>query len=230
MTGITPSHDVLRVGMVDDHPLFLDLLASALNEVPNIEVVATANGAHEAKKWFDVSTMDVVILDVELTDGNGVGLGAQFRRQNPDLGVVLLSDLDVIETVDALPEEIRQGWCYVTKVSTKSIEFLTKVLIAATKGETIIDQSFANRSVAVPGSKLQRLSPRQFEVLRAVSRGDSNQEIATSLGIAVNSVANHLIAIYDALEIDNKKNSRVVAAMEFVNGSTKAAEKPLSFS
>lgn len=215
----------LRIGIVEDHSLFLQLLTTALEQVPDFQIVATADNVTEAKKWFDPEALDLVILDIELPDGNGIGLGITLRRKNPALGILLLSDRDMLELILGLPADVRQGWSYLTKNSTKSIETLASAIRMTIRGETIIDPALINRSQARPGTGIGALTNRQFEVLRAVARGESNQAIAEELGIAVNSVGNHLIAIYDALGIPEGKNARVAAVLEFLQDTT----RPTSF-
>ena len=207
--------------MVEDHPLFLELLTNTLSDSSEIEIVATASGAQEAKKWFRPEELDVLILDIELSDGNGIGLGITLRRKNPDVGIVLLSDKDVLELVLGLPEEDRRGWSYLTKSSTKSIDVLIQAILLSAQGQTVIDSSLINRAQARPGTAISNLTNRQFEVLRSVARGESNQTIATNLGIAVNSVGNHLIAIYDTLGIPEGKNARVAAVLEFLQDTNR---------
>lgn len=216
----------LRLGIVEDHTLFLELLSNALAQVPGIEIVATADNVSEAKKWFDPEKLDVVILDIELPDGNGIGLGITMRRRNEKLGIVLLSDRDMLELILGLPQDVRAGWSYLTKGATKSIDALAATIRATAQGETVIDPALINRAQARPGTGIASLTNRQFEVLRSVARGDSNQTIADDLGIAVNSVGNHLIAIYDALGIPEGKNARVAAVLEFLQDTT----RPSSFS
>lgn len=216
----------LRVGIVEDHSLFLQLMTSAFENIPDIEVTVTAESVTEAKKWFQPENLDVLILDIELPDGNGIGLGITLRRKNPNLGIVLLSERDMLELILGLPDDVRSGWSYLTKSSTRSIESLASTIRATHRGETIIDPALVNRSQARPGTGVGSLTNRQFEVLRAVARGDSNQTIATELGIAVNSVGNHLIAIYDALGIPEGKNARVAAVLEFLQETT----RPSSYS
>lgn len=212
----------IKVAIVEDHTMFLELLGSALNQQPGIDVVATADRVSEAKKWFRPQELDVVILDIELPDGNGVGLGITLRRENPKLGIVLLSDRDMLELIIGLPEDVREGWSYITKSTTKSIESLANVIRATSRGDSIIDSALVNRSVARPNTGVGSLTKRQFEVLRAVARGESNQSIADSLGIAENSVGNHLIAIYDTLGIDSHKNSRVAAVLQFLQDTSRS--------
>lgn len=226
LDGCTPVYAVimgaLKVGIVEDHTMFLELMGAALNEQPDIEVVATADRVSEAKKWFKPKEIDVVVLDIELPDGNGVGLGITLRRENPKLGIVLLSDRDMLELIIGLPEDMRAGWSYVTKTTTKSIDALSNVIRATARGESIIDSALVNRSVARPNTVVASLTKRQFEVLRAVARGESNQSIANSLGIAENSVGNHLIAIYDSLGIESNKNSRVAAVLQFLQDTSRS--------
>lgn len=76
--------------------------------------------------------------------------------------------------------------------------------------------------MARPNTGVASLTKRQFEVLRAVARGESNQSIANSLGIAENSVGNHLIAIYDALGVESNKNSRVAAVLQFLQDTSRS--------
>lgn len=211
----------LRVGIVEDHSMFLDLLSTALNENEAIQVVATADRVSEAKKWFRPEDLDVVLLDIELPDGNGIGLGVTMRRQNPNLGIVLLSDRDLLELVIGLPDDVKTGWSYVTKSATKSIDGLVSVIEATSRGESVIDPTLVNRSIAKPNSGIAALTRRQFEVLRAVARGESNQTIAANLGIAENSVGNHLIAIYDTLGIEQGQNSRVAAVLQFLQDTSR---------
>lgn len=206
----------IRVGIVEDHVLFLDLLAASLNNVVDIEVVVTADRVAEAKKWFNPAELDVLILDIELPDGNGVGLGLTMRRQNPNLGVVLLSARDMLELFLGIPDEDRKSWSYLSKSATKSIEALAGVVRATSRGQSIIDPALVARNNARPQTGVSSLTSRQYEILRAVARGESNQTIAENLGIATNSVGNHLISIYAALGIPEGKNARVAAVLEFM--------------
>lgn len=210
----------LRIGIVEDHPIFLELLSSSLNDVPGFSVVATARSVAETKKWFRPGELDVLLLDIELPDGNGVGLGVQLRTAYPGLAIVFLSDLDMLELIAGLPVAIRSGLSYLTKGATQSIDTLAEIIRRAAKGEVVIDKTLIDRSRARLGSTLDSLTSRQFEILRAVARGESNQGIANELGITVNSVGNHLIGIYDVLGIPEGKNSRVVAVLKFLDDTS----------
>ena len=213
--------DALRIGIVEDHTLFMDLMAEGLEKFGDLKIVAKAEDVAEAKKWFTPEELDVLILDIELPDGNGFGLGVQMRRQNPALGIVLLSRRDVLELLRGLPAEERTGWSYLSKEATKSMDYLASVIRATAQGEVVIDRSLTDRSRAKTGTGVAALSHRQFDVLRAVARGESNQGIAQELGIAANSVGNHLIGIYDILGIPAGKNARVASVLEFLESTSR---------
>jgi DNA-binding NarL/FixJ family response regulator len=213
----------IRIGIVEDHPIFLELLSASLSSLPGLAVVATAHSVAETKKWFRPAELDVMILDIDLPDGNGVGLGIQLRTAHPGLAIVFLSDLDMFELIVGLPDDIRSGFSYLTKGATQSLETLESVIRLAARGEVVIDPALADRSRARTGSALSALTARQFDILRAVARGDSNQTIAEKLGITVNSVGNHLIGIYDSLSIPEGKNSRVSAVLKFLDGTSPVA-------
>jgi DNA-binding NarL/FixJ family response regulator len=212
----------LRIGIVEDHPIVLELLSGALEAIPGFTVTSTAHTVTEAKKWFRPGELDVLVLDIELPDGNGVGLGIQLRGAYPNLAIVLFSDLDMLELILGLPDEVRSGFSYLTKGATKSVDILAHVIRGAAAGQVVIDPTLADRSRPRSGSAVAALTSRQFEILRAVARGESNQGIATELGITVNSVGNHLIGIYDALGIAEGKNTRVGAVLKFLEDTNPA--------
>jgi two-component system response regulator DesR len=90
MTGETVTKQV-RVMLVEDHPDFRALMEVLLNGQPDIELVAQAGSLAEARAHAARFELDVAVLDLGLPDGNGGDLIADFRRFNPDVGVLILS-------------------------------------------------------------------------------------------------------------------------------------------
>lgn len=204
------------MAIVEDQPLFRDLLASGLSDYSDLDVVLTVGTVQEAWAQIPVSNIDVAILDVELLDGNGIGLGASLKRQQPELGIVTLSMLDMLEPFLSIDASIRSGWSYLLKTSANNLDTVVSAIRQVVVGASMIDAELAMRSRPRSGSAISGLTQRQFEVLRLVARGDSNEAIASELGIAENSVVNHLTAIYASLGIMDGKNARVSATLEFL--------------
>lgn len=206
----------IRLAIVEDNPLFLDLVSTALQTLDGFDVVATAKSATEARAALADADIDVAILDIDLPDGNGVGLGVWLSSQFPRPGVVLLSATDMLELFLGLPEETRAGWSYLAKSSSTDFDVLVKTIEATARGRSIVDPSLIDRSRATPGSRVARLTKRQFEVLRAVARGLSNQAIADEFKFSLKTVVAHLTAIYATLGIPEGSNPRVHAVLEFL--------------
>ena len=146
-----------------------------------------------------------------------------LRRADPDLKIVLISAQDVLEVLTTLPEEDRKKWSYISKTSSTSLSVLVDTIQKAALGVSVIDPDLMLRSKARSGTSVGGLTPRQFEILRLVATGLSNQSIAELLGIASNSVVNHLSAIYAALGIPEGNNARVSAVLAFLNDTSRPA-------
>lgn len=211
----------IRVAIVEDHQLYRDLLKTALDGVPDINVVVSAAGSTHARLLILPGEVDVALLDIELADGNGIGLGVALRRADPDLKIVLISAQDVLEILTTLPAEDRKHWSYLSKTSSTSLSVLVDAIQKASRGESVIDGELLLRSKPRLGSPVGALTTRQFEILRLVATGLSNQGIAELLGIASNSVVNHLSAIYATLGIPEGNNSRVSAVLSFLNDTSR---------
>jgi DNA-binding NarL/FixJ family response regulator len=211
----------LRVAVVEDHQLYREMLVSALASQEGIAVTVTAAGAQEARALISPGSIDVAVLDVELADGNGVALGIQLRRKDPNVGVMLLSSHDVMELLLDLPPDVRRGWSYLSKSSAVSIEIVTRALRATAGGRTVLDPELVHRAVPRRGSSLARLTPRQLEVLQLLATGLSNTGIAERLEISERSIENHLNLAYAALDLPKSQNSRVSAVLRFIEETSR---------
>ena len=211
----------IRVAIVEDHDLYRELLTTSLTGIDGITVVGSYSSVAAAKDGLRPGDIDVALLDIELGDGNGVVLGVNLRRADPHLGIVLLSARDMVELLLGVPEDIRRGWSYLSKTSVTSLSTLVNTIRATSEGETVLDPTLVARSFARRGTPVSTLTNRQFEILRMVARGLANQTIADELGIANNSVVNHLSAIYASLNIPEGQNARVSAVLEFLNDTSR---------
>ncbi len=208
----------LRVGIVEDQPLFRSMLERTFADAPDLEVVAAVGTVTEARSTLTAGTVDVVVLDIDLPDGNGIALGVTLRRAQPDLGVLLLSAHDAMDLLLDLPRDVAHGWGYLSKTSTTSEHTLLHAVRAAAAGETVLDPVLLDRVSPRAGSAVARLTQRQYEVLRLLAEGLSNAGIADRLGITDKSVQNHVYAVYATLGIDADpaRNPRVSAALRLL--------------
>ena len=212
----------LRVAIVDDHPLYRDMLSAVLRGESGIEVAGVFDSLESARVGIRPGAIDVAVLDADLPDGNGVVLGTALRRADPRVGILLVSSHDVMEYLIDLPRDVRHGWGYLSKNSPLSTrQTVVDALRAVALGVTALDPDLVGRARPRAGSALAQLSPRQLDVLRLVARGLSNAGVAEQLGISARSVENHLNLIYAALDVPDGGNARVSAVLRFIEDSSR---------
>ncbi|WP_426594318.1 response regulator [Cellulomonas sp. McL0617] len=214
----TPSHQPIRVAVVEDQPLFRSMLEHTLSSTLGLDVVVAIGTATEAARMIRPGLVDVAILDIDLPDGNGIALGVTLRRRMPDLGILLLSAHDAMDLLLDLPPDVAAGWGYLSKNSSTSEAVLVGAVRAAAVGETVLDPALLARMTPRAGSAVARLTDRQYEVLRLLAAGLSNAGIGDRLGITEKSVQNHVNGMYATLGIDSdpKRNPRVSAALRLL--------------
>jgi DNA-binding NarL/FixJ family response regulator len=213
----------IRVAIVEDQPLYRSMLVTLLSAEPDIEVVVVASGAAEARKAIRPGVVDVAILDVVLGDGNGLGLGVSLRKAEPELGILLLSNFDVMALLVDLPENEAKAWSYLSKTSSTSPAVLIDAVRQTAAGGNVLDAELVQRSTPRSGSALSTLSPRQYQVMQLVAQGLSNAAIAEKLSLSRRSVENHLNTIYAALNLGERseKNLRVGAVLQFLEETSR---------
>jgi DNA-binding NarL/FixJ family response regulator len=209
---------VIAVAVVEDQPLFRVLLEGLIAEAPGLRLAFSAPGVQEARRRMPEASPDVALLDIELPDGNGFELGRELRRRHPDLGVVLLSSHDMMETLLELPAEERSGWSYLSKTSATSHDDLLRAVRTSASGGSLLDPALVERRIPRRGSPLSALTPRQLTAAKLVAAGLANDAIAREMGISVHSVDNLLNVVYASLGVREhpEVNPRVATALTVV--------------
>ena len=201
-------HKQIRVLLVDDHQLLTGALARMLASEPDIEVVGVAGTVGEAK-IIARERLDVVLMDYKLPDGTGAEAARAIKARWPAARVVMLTALNDDETI---LESIQAGADgYITK--DRAVEDVVNAVRAAHAGETLLPRSvivnIAQRVAAARdrGSErrqLEPLTPRELEVLRALTEGLSTPEICDRLFIAPNTLRTHVQNIMGKLRVHSK--------------------------
>jgi DNA-binding NarL/FixJ family response regulator len=198
----------IRLMVVDDHPIWRDAVARDLAE-EGFEVVATADGVAAAGRRAAVVKPDVVVMDMQLTDGTGVQATAEVLAVSPTSRVLVLSASD--ERDDVL-EAVKAGATgYLVKSASKSE--LADAVRATAAGRAVFTPSLAGlvlgeyrRIAAAPDSSPARpsLTERETEVLRFVAKGLSARQIAEKLSLSHRTVENHVQATFRKLQVANR--------------------------
>ncbi|WP_308798369.1 response regulator transcription factor [Agromyces silvae] len=208
----------VRVAIVEDQPLYRQMLQSLLQTVTGFELRGVAGSVAEAREAVDPTGLDVALLDLHLPDGNGLDLGRSLQQSNPSLGVMLLSSDDHLHVLLDLPEAQQQRWSYLSKTSSLSAQALVAAVRATAQGRAVLDRALVERRNARANSRLAALSSRQLQILALLAEGLTNASIAQRLELAHRSVENHVNAVYAALGLtgSTEHNPRVRAVRMFL--------------
>lgn len=204
----------LKVLVADDHRLFRQGLISLMKTRPDLLcVVGEAATGTEAVRLTCALHPDVVLMDINMPDGNGLEATELIHQQFPKVAVVILT---ASETDDNLYRAVRLGASgYLLK--DLDANDLFELLIGVERNEIIMTRTMGARLLkAVAGSSMPRdggeeLSEREIEVLHQVASGASNAQIAEALTISVNTVKVHLHNILDKLRLDNRTQAAAYA-------------------
>lgn len=203
-----PPAALIRVAIVDDHRVLSELLAGALSARTDITVVGTAGTAAEALRMVKTFRPDVVLLDYDLPDGDGVSLIAPIREVSPDSEVLMLTSYT--EPI-ILSEAIDAGCAgFITKRST--IDEIVAAVLAVRCDQTPVSPDIVRSLVSRgPDNVGSNLTAREVEVLRLAARGMTNKEISQQLFLSVNTVRNHMQRVLNKLGAHSKLEATAIA-------------------
>jgi DNA-binding NarL/FixJ family response regulator len=200
--------DTIRVLIADDHPVVRTGLRGMLETQTDIQVVGEAENGEEAVSLAGRLEPDVVLMDLQMPDLDGVSATEQICTRLSDTHVLILTTYD---TDADITRAIGAGAIgYLLKDAPR--DDLFHAIRAASRGESVLAPSVASRvmeKMRAPGHTA--LSGREIEVLTEVADGKSNKEIAKALFISEATVKTHLIHIFSKLEVDDRTAAVTVA-------------------
>lgn len=198
----------IRVLLVDDHALVTGALSRILSREPGIHVVGVAASVEEAKALAR-ERLDVVLMDYRLPDGTGADATRAIKARWPGVRVVMLTAVNDDETILDSIQAGADG--YLTK--DRAVEEVVSAVRGAHAGETLLPRSVivgiaqrvaAARVRGVERQQVEPLTPRELEVLRALTQGLSTPEICERLYIAPNTLRTHVQNIMSKLRVHSK--------------------------
>ncbi|WP_193318546.1 response regulator [Nonomuraea phyllanthi] len=191
---------MVRLLIVDDHPIVRDGLRAALGGEPDFEIIGEAADGATAVRLADELRPDVVLMDLRMPGMDGVTAIRRLSGTGPRVLVLTTFDTDVLPVLEA------GATGYLLKDAPP--EELVRAVRAVHRGETVLAPAAAGRLADhLRKPSRGRLSKRELDVLRLVAEGATNKEAAADLFISEASVKTHLLHIYAKLDVRDRASA-----------------------
>jgi len=203
------SEGAVRILVVDDHKLFREGLAALLNTAPETTVVGEAGTGAEALAQAEAVTPDVVLMDIQMPDMNGIEATRRILDDQPGVGVIMLT---MLEDDDSLFAAMRAGARgYILKGADKAEVLRTVTAVA--QGQALFGPAIASRlttffrkgrQAETAVTPFPDLTDREREVLALIAQGLNNNDIAARLHISGKTVSNYISSIFNKLQVADR--------------------------
>ncbi|MEX2030311.1 MAG: response regulator transcription factor [Anaerolineales bacterium] len=216
--------ETIGILIVDDHPLFREGVRNVLDAEEDLQVLAEATSGDQALQMVRELKPRVSLIDVNLPTMNGIQVTRQIAAERLNTAVVLLTAYDDLGQVLHAFRAGASAYCSKDVHAGKLVDVIRHVARGYfVVGDQVVDSAGLEAWLAQGTESFRRphlegeveaytpLSPREMEILQFVTRGLSNKEIASRLGISHQTVKNHMTAILHKLDVEDRTQAAVYA-------------------
>lgn len=205
---------VIRIAIVDDHPLFREGVTRSLSEIGGFDMVGEGATAQDAERIVSTVRPDILLLDISMP-GGGLAAVAGILAGHPAQKIVMLT---VSEANADVTMALNAGVCgYVLKgIGSRA---LADILRSVAAGESYLSPTLSARLLSDLQSqhptngnadRLRQLTERQTEILRLVAEGLSNKEVALRLELQEKTVKHHMTGVLSKLNVRNRTEAALM--------------------
>jgi len=191
----------IRLLLADDHALVRAGIRALINRLAGMEVVAEAGDGREALRLIEQLQPDVALLDITMPGLNGFEVLDYVTRYSPGVRVIILS---IHQSREYATQALKAGAAGYLPKAAASNE-LKEAIDTVTRGETYVSTEVAPDGIPASAdteqSRLEKLTPRQREILTLIAQANATKDIARSLNISVKTVESHRSKLMERLGI-----------------------------
>jgi two-component system NarL family response regulator len=196
---------ISRVLVVDDHSLLRTGVANIINQETDLAVVAEAANGRDAVEAFRLHRPDVVLMDLRMPEMEGVEAVRRIREIDPQARVIVLTTYDADEDIARALQAGAKAYILKDIAADALVACVRDVLNGKSYLAPTAAAKLAERVTQV------QLTPRELAALRLLANGESNKEIAASLGISERTVKTHLAHLFEKLGVTSRTEATRVA-------------------
>jgi DNA-binding NarL/FixJ family response regulator len=229
MTTNEARPETIRTLLADDHAAFLAGLEALLGTIVGIEIVGRASTGQEAVARAAETQPDVVVMDLNMPDLDGIEATRRIVATSPHIAVLVLSMYEDDDQVFGALKAGARG--YLLKGADRAE--IVRAIRGVASGEAIFGPAIARRLVAffaarplLAGPVFPELTEREREILDLIARGRSNTEITQRLGVSPKTVRNHVSNIFSKLQVADRAQAIVRAREAGLGGEKPGHERP----
>lgn len=194
-----------RIVIADDHPLMRSAIRAAVEKVWPSHMIVEVSNASDAQTELAGGNVDLATLDLQMADSNGLAVLMELRKQYPAIPIVVISASEDNRVIAGAREFGASGFI----AKTASLQEMTEALAQVRDGELSFPDVDSEGDSTL--SRLANLTPAQTRILRYVSEGMLNKQIAYEMDISEATVKAHITAIFRRLGVTNRTQAVLVA-------------------
>lgn len=204
----------IRILLVDDHAMVREGLGMALALYTDLNIVGQARGGHEALSLLEPLNPDLLLLDLNMPDLDGIAVTHEVRRRRPQTRILILSGLHADERILAAVEAGINGYIVKDATTVELSQAIRQVAAGESYFHPLITDALvrhARRSNNTPASAEDHLTRREQDVLQLMVTSATNRDIAAALNIAEETVRTHVKRILRKLNQSNRTQAVIEA-------------------
>ncbi len=196
---------LIRILIVDDHPVVRAGLASMLGTQAELDLIGSASSGEDALRLIREREPDVLLLDLRMPGMSGVETLQALKANGESVRVIILTNYETDEDIYRAVQAGAQGYL----LKDTSLREMLEAIRAVHAGKRYIPRHIASRLA----ERMVRpdLTARELEILKLLSKGPTNKQIGHALGISDNTVRNHVLKIIEKLEVSDRTEAATTA-------------------